>query len=325
MSFVYRWLSEYLNFNILTCPDKLFVLAFLLLIIFFYRKNLRTLLVLLLGVIFFSWPGVVAYPNPRYINAVYPFLIFIFIYGIYLFSKESITLNVSFDNKYIKLPILILCLSLGALSIWQGVYKTIGGIKNGAESSLIYKSKFEQFFKENKFNKSEETFNVDVNFIIFGVPFASDIKHVFQVFLNDLNLQVAHIRHSSLACRGSMGCRQDYKIKDVKSEIIPVKEDGKIGFRLVSLDEKHCGWWMSFSNFPLKWSAQERAYIWSDKLPEIDKWHDYSMGKFKIHKRLPTKQIIDVTFLIDDKWIDKNTVFVTWDTVTGRYIIINLV
>lgn len=317
MNFIYRWLSEYFNFNITTCSDKLFVFVFLLLITFFYRKHLRILFVLFLGVLFFSWPGIVAYPNPRYINAVYPFLIFIFIYGIYLFSKESITLNVSFDNRYIKLPVLILSLSLSVLSIKQGIYKNIYGIKGNAKNSLIYKLKFEQFFKENKFNK-------DVNFIIFGVPFASDIKHVFQVFLNDLDLQVAHIRHSSLACRGSMGCRQDYKIKNVKSKIIPIKYNGKIGFRLVSLDKEHCGWWMSFSHFPLKWSVQERAYIWSDKLPEIGKWYDYSMGKFKIYKRLPTKQILDVIFLIDNEWVNKNTVFVTWDTEKGKYITIDL-
>ena len=309
MSFIYRWISEYLNFNIITGFDKFFVLTFFLLISFFYRKHLKTFVVLLSGVIFFSWPGIVAYPNPRYINAVYPFLIFIFIYGIYLFSKESIT-------RYIKLPFLLLCLSLAVLSIRQGIYKSIGGIKNGAKNSLIYKSTFEQFFKENKFNKN-------VNFIIFGVPFASDLKQIFQVFLNDLDLQVAYMRHSSLACKGSMGCRQDYKIKDVQSKIIPVKENGCVGFRLVSLDENHCGWWMSFSHFPLRWSAQERAYVWSNKLLEIGEWHDYSMGKFKIHKRLLTKQITDVTFLIDNKWIDKNTVFVTWDTVNGKYVTIN--
>jgi hypothetical protein len=203
------------------------------------------------------------------------------------------------------------------LSIKYGINKNYYGIKNNAQNSLIYKTKFENFFAKNKFDKN-------VNFIVFGIPFVSDIRYVFQIFLNNLNLQVAYIRHSTLAEFGCMGCRADCKINSVKSVITKVKENNKVGFRLTSLDQDHCGWWIGFSHFPLKWSEYERAYIWSDHEPEIEAWHKYSMGEFKIHKRAKTGQLTDVTYLIGNKWIDENTVFVTWDSMLGEYKIIKL-
>jgi len=63
----------------------------------------------------------------------------------------------------------------------------------------------------------------------------------------------------------------------------------------------------------------ERAYRWNKTLHQIDKWHPCSMGKFKIHERIGGKYITDVSFIFNKKWIDKNTVFISWDTLKGKY------
>ncbi len=315
LNFIVRFSSEFLNFSIHTNLDKLLLLALVIFIfsflIYAYKNNLKIFVGLFISSVLFSWPGVVAYPNPRYINAVYPILIFTFIYGIYLFSKKNI-------NKYFKNIIILILFALILLSIKVGFYKNLSGIKNNAKNSLIYKSKFEKFFKENKF--PEKT-----NFIVFGIPFVSDVQYIFQMFLKNLNTRVAHIRHSSLAKFGSMGCRGNCRIKDVKCKFTWVKENGNIGFRLTSLDPEHCGWWIGFSHFPLKWSENERAYVWMAKELELGVWHKYSMGEFKIHSRSELGHLTDVTYLIDDKWIDENTVFVSWDSWNGKYSVVKFI
>lgn len=270
--------------------------------------NLKTVFILLISGFLFYWPGIVAYHNPRYINAVYPILIFLFVYCVYLFSKLKI-------NKYFKNIVLFIVIVIALFGIKSGIYNNLHAIKYNAQNSLIYKSKFETFFNKNKFNK-------DNNFIVFGSPFVSDIAYIFKIFLNNLDTRVAYIRQSSLAEYGCMGCRASCKIKNVKSEFKWVRENNKLGFRLISLDPKNCGWWIGFSSFPLKWSESERAYIWTDKEPEFNIWHKYSMGEFKIHKREKTGQLTDVTYLIDNKWLDKNTVFVSWDSVLGEFKVV---
>ncbi|MBU4387316.1 hypothetical protein KJ644_02460, partial [Candidatus Dependentiae bacterium] len=279
-------------------------------LIFAYKNNFKILFALFISIIFFSWPAFVAYPNPRYINAVYPILSFMFVYGMYLFSKKNIA-------KILKNSVLFAFILLILLSIKLGLYRNYYGIKNNSQNSLIYKTKFEKFFSKNKFDKN-------ANFIVFGIPFVSDIRYVFQIFLKDLNLRVAYIRHSTLAEFGCMGCQADCKIIGVKSLVKQVKENNRIGFRLISLDEDHCGWWINFSNFPLKWSEKEKAYVWSNKEPELNVWHKYSMGDFKINRRSKLGHITDVTYLIDNKWIDENTVFITWDSWLGKYKTIRL-
>lgn len=315
LAFFIKLFSEFLNISVST-PLDLFLLIFIFIFLFIfltvaYWKHFKLLLLLLVGIILFSWQGILAYPVSRYFNAVYPFLIFIFIYGIYLFSEKKI-------NKYFKYSVQVVCFIILFLSIGQGAYKNLNGTKASAINTLLYREKFDRFFEEHQFAKN-------VNFILFGIPLLSDVNYIFQVYLNNFDLKVAHIIKSTLAEYGNYGCNLNYKIKNVKSKVVPVKIDGEVGFRLISLDEQHCGWWMNFSFFPLKWSAKERAYILTNKEIAVGKWYDYSMGKFKIHKQTPTKEITDVTFLIDDKWIDQNTVFVTWDTWLGKFKIVDLI
>lgn len=306
--FIERWLTEIFNLNPNSLHEKLFFLIIVVFIfsfiLFAFKKHFKILFILLLGFLLFSWPGVVAYPNARYINAVYPFVIFIFILAIYFFRKN-------YQSKFAKVLCYIV-LTISFLGTVKSTLKNIKLIKSNCVNTLKYKEKFAQFFQENNFDKN-------ANFIVVGSPFVSDIQNVFQAFLNNLDLKLANVRASSLAQKGSMGCGGDYRSKEVKSKIQKINQEGKVGFRLTSLDKDHCAWWMHFSHFPLKWSHEEKAYIWTKEEPQVGEWYDYSMGQFLIHEKYNDKYITDVTFLFDDKWIDKDTVFVYWDTLVGKY------
>ena len=309
----WRWTENIFDIGLYNLQNKVIVIFLSLLLGIFlflaYKKHKKIFIFLFIGVLLFSWPGVMAYPNPRYINAVYPFLIFIFLLGIYFYK-------IDIKNVYIKIIGLFFTIIIVLGAIFLGIQKNSSRVKNAAEESLVYKKKFANFFKKNKFNK-------DVNFIVVGSPFVSDIQNIFQVFLDDLKLRVAHVRASTLGQRGDMGCQGDYRIKGVKSQIERVNNNGKVGYRFISLEKEHCCWWMNFSFFPLKWSEEDRAYIWTDKFPEVGKWHDFSMGKFLINERIENKYITDIIFIFDDKWINENTVFVTWDTIEGKYKILD--
>lgn len=67
-----------------------------------------------------------------------------------------------------------------------------------------------------------------------------------------------------------MICRQDFRIKGINCNILSIRENGKIGFRLISLYENHSGCCMSFSNFPLKLLSEECAYVWYNQ--EFEVW-----------------------------------------------------
>ena len=300
-----RWFDVIFNISFKNNFNKILILVLFVFILYSYRRYKKVLFFLISGVILFSWPGVVAYPNPRYVSAIYPFLIFIFLLSIYLFKKEQI-------GSLKKYTILLIVLLFAYLSVFTEMDRNVRAIKHLVVNGQDYKVKFETFFKENSFEKNAK-------FIVLGSPFVSDIHNIFQMFLSDLDLKLACVRISTLAERGSMGCRGDYKSKGVRSKINPVVVDNKHGYRLISLDKNHCGWWMNLSHFPLRWSEKDRSYVWDDKIPEIGTWYDFSMGKFIINERLDDKYIIDVTFVFDDKWIDKNTVFVIWDTMDGQY------
>jgi hypothetical protein len=307
-SFLY-WTANLFNFWINSFLDKILILILFLFCVVFlfyaYRNSKKILLFLFVGFFCFAWPGFLAYPNPRYISSVYPLMIFTFVFGIYLFSKEC-------AGSFFKKIILIISIVLVAGSIWTGFQKNIRGIKSAKESSLVEKEKYAKFFRENSFEKN-------VNFIVISEPFESDIQNIFQYFLNDLNIKLSCELMATLAQKGCMGCHGDYKIFGVRSEIKPVKIDGKFGLRLISLEKDKCAWWMDFSFHPMKWSCEEKAYVWTYKKPEVGIWHDFSMGKFLINERLENRYITDVIFVFDDEWIDENTVFVTWDTMNGKY------
>ncbi len=299
---IVQWGSGLLNIdfdNTLTCFVGFCLIIF---IIWAYRKNLKLFFTLCLGFLFFIWPGIVAYPSPRYISAAYPFLIFIFFMAVYFTVKR---LQDARLERLLYLTVTVASL----LYVYNGINKNYSGIRNICHETRKYRQKFADFFETHKFNP-------DANFIVMGSPFASDIQNVFQAFLNNLNLKLSFIRESCIAQRGTMGCNADYRTVGVPSRIERI---GKNGFRFISLDKDHCCWWMNYSHFPLKWSENDRAYVWSATPLQVGQWYDFSMGKFIINDRVGQHFVTDVTFLVDDKWIDDKTVFVTWDSLFGRY------
>jgi hypothetical protein len=198
------------------------------------------------------------------------------------------------------------------ISLINGIQKNVRGLQMTAHDTLVRKAKYEKFFNAYSFHK-------DANFIVVSSPFTSDIHSVFQYFLSDWHIKLSYVLFATLANRGSMGCKGDYKILGVKNNIVSVQRDGKKGLRLTSLDKNHCAWWMNFSYYPIKWSKKQKSYIWKDTPYEIGQWYDFSMGKFFIHERIGKDYVTDITFLFDDRWIDEHTVFVYWDTVEGKY------
>ncbi|MBD3231375.1 hypothetical protein GF322_01800 [Candidatus Dependentiae bacterium] len=302
------WFEVLFNLSFDDFFNKLIIFFIIIFIFYSYRNHKKIFFFLFSGIILFVWPGIVAYPNPRYISAVYPILIFTFVLGIDFFKKENISLV---KKQFFS----FLIVGFAYVSTFGGMYKNIKAVPALINNFKGYQEKFVKFFTENNFAKKS-------NFIVLGSPFVSDIKNVFQMFLQDLDLKVACVRLSTLAEKGCMGCVNDYKIKGVKSRVKSVNIDNKRGFRLISEDESHCCWWMNLSHFPLRWNKKNRAYVWANNIPKIGKWYDFSMGKYMINKRLQDKYITDVIFLFDNEWIDENTIFVTWDTFQGKYKIL---
>lgn len=303
------WGSSLLNTDLSHESTLFFVCCLIFFMIFAYRKHFRILLTLILGLLFFIWPGIVAYPNPRYISAGYPFLVFIFFLAVH-FVLQNI------EHRWIKVFIYLIVTTTCLYYIVNGINKNFSGIRHACKETQKYRQRFADFFDKHKFNS-------DANFIVIGSPFASDIQNVFQAFLDNLDIKLAFVREACIAQCGTMGCSGDYKIQGTSSVIERVFLNGKRGFRLISQDKDHCCWWMNYSHFPLKWSEQDCAYVWTDKPLQVGQWYDFSMGNFIINDRVGQHFVTDVTFLIDDKWIDDKTVFVVWDSMLGNYSVLS--
>ena len=288
----------------------LFLALFCLVFIFYsYRKKLKLLMFLIIAFFSLAWPGFVAYPDPRYINPIYSVVVFTLFLGIYFFYKD---INQSLIKRIVLGFVLLLCM----LSTFRGAKNNFNATQGMCKSTLAYRDRFVPFFAENSFSDN-------ANFIILASPFVSDSQFVFQAFLNNLDLRLSCVLFATLAEKGTMGCRDDYKTIGVRYKAEKIYKDGKIGYHLTSLDKNDCGYWMNFSLRPLRWSREDKSYVWMDNLAVVGVWHDFSMGKFIINERLDNKVVTDITFVFDNKWIDDNTVFVTWDTVKGKYKVLN--
>ncbi|MFA5075449.1 MAG: hypothetical protein WC436_05105, partial [Candidatus Babeliales bacterium] len=318
---IYLWFSHIFAINNNYFVNKFFIIFliffFSVFLIYSYRKNIKLLIFFIITFFAFAWPGFVAYPDPRYINPIYTVIIFTLFFGIYFFIKEiNININNNSNKFLFKKLILSFILILIFSSTLVGIKKNFYSIQGVCRGTQEYRKTFVKFFENNKFDKN-------ANFIIMATPFLSDSQYIFQAFLNNLDLKVCCELFATLAQRGVMGCNQDYRIQGVKYKIKPVKIRNKNGFRLTSKNKEHCGFWMNFSLHPLKWSKEQKSYIWTNNLPEINEWYDFSMGQFKIHERLDNKVVTDITFIFDDGWIDENTVFVIWDAQKGEYKVLD--
>ncbi len=303
----FNWTSSLLMIS----PSKIYtklgiLLLFLFLIIFLYksyRSKRPTLFFLLSGIFFMCWPGVVAYPCPRYLNTVYPVIAFMLMYGLYLLFKEQ---------KRNRLYGSCACLLFIFLTT-RGAFINRYTMYRDSLERIEYKERFDSFFAHNKL--PDDTSLI----VVLSSPFVSDIQSIFQIYSNNLSLQVAHEPFATLAEQGVFSCNDPYRCTGTQSEIIPISG----GFRLQSKDPQHCAWWMEFSDHPLEWSARDRAYVWRSERYSTNTWYPCSIGHFKIHERINKKFITDISFTVDQSWLSPTTIFVVWDTEKGMYRILD--
>jgi hypothetical protein len=273
-------------------------------LLFAYKDRKHFLLWLLFGLACVMWPGVLTYPCPRYLNLMYPFIVFILIFGIFRAHKmESST----WCLRFCSLLILAGLMYLGV----RGMVSNRSAVRGVAASRWDYKKRFDDFFAQYSFNPA-------ARFIIVSSPFESDIKNIFQAYLGRFDVEVVFDPFATLAQKGFMGCPGDYQTEGVRSEITPITG----GFRLKSLDPEHCGWWLRHSDYPIAWVPKNRSYEWTGEQYQTNRWYDCSVGKFKIDQMVSNDCVTDISFVYDAQWVDLNTVFVAWDTMVGRYYVI---
>ncbi len=308
--FVERKISTLTHWSsiIFNTPRDTFIVMslWLLLIAFFvasYRYSKRLFLFFVVGVLCFIWPAVLAYPSTRYMNCTYPIFAALTVFGLY-------AIYMRYTRNWARILFMSVFV-VSTYSIFNGIEKNVRGIAGTGASMLPLKKRYEQFFATYSFPKK-------ANFIVFSSPFVSDIQNTFHYFLNDLTVKVSNELFSTLAQGGIFGCRGDYRIKGVRRDIVPIEA----GFRIKSQNKDHCACWMNYSHFPMWWSEKDKAYEWRQELYQVGVWYPCSMGKFKIHERLDNRYITDVSFVFDQKWIDEDTVFVTWDTIDGKYVVL---
>lgn len=296
------WLSSLTMLDLSSVAQQVLVsILFFGMIIFLYyayTKKQSVFLIMLSGIILMSWPAVVAYPCPRYLNTVYPFVALLVTYGAFLGIRNQKMLG-----ALSKAIIFIM-----AIALVKGVFNNRSLLYSGAATRADYKKRFDNFF-------ASYTFSPGTRFVVVCSPFVSDIQSIFQSYLNDFTIQVAHEPFTTFAEQGVFGCSDSYKTINVMSYLKPIHN----GFRFISQDPEHCAWWIHFSDHPLAWSEEDRAYKWTSTPYQENMWYACSLGTFKINQMLAHKYLVDVSFVFDKKWIDANTVVVVWDTMQGRY------
>ncbi|KKQ33449.1 MAG: hypothetical protein US49_C0001G0129 [candidate division TM6 bacterium GW2011_GWF2_37_49] len=301
------WIQAVFNISLQTQVHQIYatiaVLALIFFVAFAFKRQSLLLLWLMLGLGSLLWPSVLTYPSARYINAAYPIVVFIFIYSIYLFYKT---------NKNIIGRLFCGMFYFAAIILaGRGLRSNMHELDGFAHERVEYKKRFDRFFARYKFKP-------DTNFVLICSPYVSDIESIFQFYLNNYSVRLVFDPFSTVAESGVMGCNKNYQTVGVKSDIAKIPG----GFRLISNDEQHCGWWLRHSNFNVAWCAKERAYRWTNKpyIPGV--WYECSIGHFMINKMANSDCITDISFVYDSRWIDENTVFVAWDTQHGEYFVV---
>lgn len=302
------WFGAFFNINLKTNEQIIIAsIVGLLLVLFLcvaYRGKYHILCWLLLGLVCVCWPGVLAYPSPRYLNMVYPFLVFILMYGVYCALTKS--------RDRIVHGAAIVMLSIALIITFQGIHANRCNLRSATNDRFIYKQRFDDFF-------TRYTFEPQTQFVLVSSPFVSDIQSIFQAYLHNLSTMVIFDPFATLAEFGCMGCRKSFRVTGVLSEIVPIPA----GFRLISHDQDHVGWWLRFSDFPIAWLATKRAYEWTAQPYQQGCWYACSVGKFKINHMIDADCVSDISFVYDPQWINEHTVFVAWNTTRGRYEVLD--
>lgn len=299
----FAWLSSFLMISPAKIYDKLFMLTLLTMMLiplfFAYRKEKRLGLFLLIGILFSCWPGVVAYPCPRYLNTMYPLIAFMLTYALYQLFKRQKKHRISAT----------LLLFLGISMTIRGIITNRFTIYRETQERLLYKERFDKLFATITLPEHCSTV------ILLSSPFVSDIQSIFHYYTKNFSLKIAHEPFATLAEQGTFGCKEPFRCIGVRSRIEAIQG----GFRLISDDPIYCCWRMRLSDYPLAWSAQDHAYVWQQEAYRSHVWYPCSLGTFKIHQQLSNDCITDMSFIFDERWLGPGTVFISWDTVTGCY------
>lgn len=307
INFFIGWLSSVLMIDLSVPQSKIIALIFFVLatifLVFAYRQHLKILSFLFIGITLMSWPALVAYPCPRYLNTIYPVVSLMLVGGCFLAFEQK--------KKWLRISALGMMLIM-SIGMFQGIVHNRKLLRDGAAARAAYKKRFDLFFSQNQFVPG-------TRFIVISSPFVSDIQSIFQIYLHDSNVQVAHEPFTTLAEQGIFSCSCPYRTENVASSLKPIEG----GFRFVSGDSDHCAWWIHFSDHPLAWSAKDRAYVWTDQQYKEGIWYSCSLGKFKINHVLANKYLIDVSFIFDYQWVNKQTIFIGWDTLNNRYVVLD--
>jgi len=266
-----------------------------------FKKRKGLLFALFFMLVCGAWQGFLAYPCTRYLNLFYPCFIFFLVITItfLLFKEKRNVVNSLFGCG------LLLFL------FWSGFTGVQRNQGVGSGGALVGKQRYEQFFHEYGVGNSS-------NIVVIGSPFVSDIESAFQYFSKNYQLKLVHELFSTIAEQGTFGCRRPYRSKNVGSAITPI--DG--GFRFTSLDKEHCGWWIHYSDHPIAWCEKDKAYRWTNQPYQDNIWYPCSIGKFMIHDKVDQQLITDVSFVFDKKWIHSDTIFVGWDSMEGKYVLL---
>ncbi len=298
------WFFALFHISLDTGVQRIVAAAFFVCLVLFlfnaYWQHRTFLWWLSCGVLLTVWPGVLTYPCPRYLNIMYPVIIFMVMFGIYAAHK--------FADHLAKRALSMILLSVILILTMKGIYTNSHALHDAGRERIAYKQRFDDFFARYHCAPS-------ARFFVLSSPFVSDIQSIFQAYCSNLQTMVVFDPFMTLAEKGFMGCRKEYRVTGVASEIVAVPG----GFRLISHDPYHCGWWLRFSDFPIAWSAEHRAYEWTNQPYRVGQTYPCSIGTFTIHAMADDDCVTDLTFMIDKRWIDEHTIFVAWDTLKGRY------
>jgi|GEM_PF-1460310 len=307
---VISWAGALICYTPTGLLDNIFLFSLLFFLIFFilasYQKHKKLGVFLFFSLLCGLFPGVLAYPTPRYINSAYPIFVIFIVTALFLYIQDGF---VNLFKRFVAGSVF----SLLTFSLVFGLYSNLINLKRSSINMLESKGQFDKFFINNKFSHDTK------RFIVFCVPFLSDIQNIFRFYLKRDNIEVVHELFSTFAQKGSFGCTSDCFIIGVKYNITPIKG----GYRLTSIDKNHCGWWLSFSDHPLKWVEEMRSYEWTPEKYKENVWYKCSSGDFMIHEFSPNSFITDVSFVFDKRWLSHDPVFVVWDTKQGEYKVIN--
>jgi cytochrome bd-type quinol oxidase subunit 2 len=158
---------------------------------------------LLIGIVLMSWPAAMAYPCPRYLNTIYPVIVLLMVGACFLLYQKQAT------KKYAQFLLVIL-----SLFMIKGIILNRAQLHDGAAVRARVQKAVRSIFWDIHHLCTSNTLCC-----FLAHPFVSDIQSIFQTYLNDTNVQVAHEPMTTLAEQGTFSCNGPYRTHDVASRL----------------------------------------------------------------------------------------------------------